>query len=84
MDHEPVAEQLLAHLQDRYGIASVAATKLSIHKTYVFRVDRNDSKLWAARAFPPCPAAQRRRGQRYDLATPGRQHYPAERLAPLT
>jgi len=37
MDHEPVPERLLAHLRDRYGIDSVAATKLSVHKTYVFR-----------------------------------------------
>ena len=40
MHHEPVADRLLAHLRDRYGIAPVAATKLSVHKTYVFRIDR--------------------------------------------
>jgi hypothetical protein len=38
MYHEPVAERLLAHLRDRYGIDPVAATKLSVHKTYVFRI----------------------------------------------
>ena len=53
MYHEPVAERLLAHLQDRYGIDLVAATKLSVHKTYVFRIDRNDGSPWVARAFPP-------------------------------
>ena len=40
MNHEPAAERLLAHLRDRYGIDAVAATKLSVHKTYVFRIDR--------------------------------------------
>ena len=53
MHHEPVAERLLAHLRDRYGIDPVAATKLSVHKTYVFRIDRNDGGPWVARAFPP-------------------------------
>ena len=53
MHHEPVAERLLAHLRDRYGIDPVAATKLSVHKTYVFRIDRNDGSPWVARAFPP-------------------------------
>ena len=53
MHHEPVAERLLAHLRDRYGIDPVAATKLSVHKTYVFRIDRNDGSAWVARAFPP-------------------------------
>ena len=53
MDHEPVADRLLAHLRDRYGIDPVAATKLSVHKTYVFRIDRKDGEPWVARAFPP-------------------------------
>jgi hypothetical protein len=53
MNHEPVAERLLAHLRDRYGIDAVAATKLSVHKTYVFRIDRKDGEPWVARAFPP-------------------------------
>ena len=53
MHHEPVPERLLAHLRDRYGIDPVAATKLSVHKTYVFRIDRNDGDPWVARAFPP-------------------------------
>ena len=53
MHHEPVPERLLAHLRDRYGIDPVAAAKLSVHKTYVFRIDRNDGSPWVARAFPP-------------------------------
>jgi hypothetical protein len=52
MHHEPAPERLLAHLRDRYGIDPVAATKLSVHKTYVFRIDRKDGSPWVARAFP--------------------------------
>jgi len=81
MDHEPAAERLLAHLRDRYGIDPAAATKLSVHKTYVFRVDRNDGEPWVARAFPP---ARPRRGVEGDAAILRfleRQDYPAERLA---
>jgi Ser/Thr protein kinase RdoA (MazF antagonist) len=81
MDHEPDAERLLAHLRDRYGIDAVAATKLSVHKTYVFRIDRNDGSPWVARAFPP---ARPRAGAEGDAAVLGfleRQDYPAERLA---
>ena len=76
LHHEPVPERLLAHLRDRYGIDPVAATRLSVHKTYVFRVDRSDGSPWVARAFPPLPlpprsAACRRRRRRRDLAIPG-------------
>jgi Ser/Thr protein kinase RdoA (MazF antagonist) len=81
MHHEPVPELLLAHLRDRYGIDPVAATKLSVHKTYVFRIDRNDGSPWVARAFPP---ARPRAGAEGDAAILGfleRQDYPAERLA---
>ncbi len=81
MSHEPVAERLLAHLRDRYGIDAVAATKLSVHKTYVFRIDRDDGEPWVARAFPP---ARPRVGVEGDAAILGfleRQDYPAERLA---
>jgi len=52
MHHEPGPERLLAHLRDRYGIDPVAAIKLSVHKTYVFRIDRKDGDPWVARAFP--------------------------------
>ena len=81
MQHEPAAERLLAHLRDHYGINPVAATKLSVHKTYVFRIDRNDGSPWVARAFPP---ARPRAGVEGDAAILGfleRQDYPAERLA---
>jgi Ser/Thr protein kinase RdoA (MazF antagonist) len=81
MHHEPVPGQLLAHLRDRYGIDAIAATKLSVHKTYVFRIDRNDGSPWVARAFPP---ARPRAGVEGDAAILGfleRQNYPAERLA---
>src|SRR6202021_1523582 len=81
MHHEPAAERLLAHLRDRYGIDAVAATKLSAHKTYVFRIDRNDGGPWVARAFPP---ARPRAGVEGDASILGfleRQDYPAERLA---
>ena len=81
MHHEPVPGRLLAHLRDHYGIDPVAATKLSVHKTYVFRIDRNDGGPWVARAFPP---ARPRAGVEGDAAILGfleRQGYPAERLA---
>lgn len=81
MNHEPVAERLLAHLGDRYGIDPVAATRLSVHKTYVFRIDRKYGDPWVARAFPP---ARPRAGVEGDAAILGfleRQDYPAERLA---
>ena len=42
MGHQPVAKELLAHLRNCYRIDAVAATKLSVHKTYVFGIDRND------------------------------------------
>jgi hypothetical protein len=48
MHHEPVPGRLLAHLRDRYGVDPVAATKISVHKTYVFRIDRNDGSPWVA------------------------------------
>jgi Ser/Thr protein kinase RdoA (MazF antagonist) len=81
MDHEPVAERLLAHLRDRYGIDPAAATKLSVHKTYVFRVDRNDGEPWVARAFPPARPYSGVEGDAAILRFLERQDYPAERLA---
>jgi len=81
MNHEPAAERLLVHVRDRYGIDAVAAAKLSVHKTYVFRIDRNDGEPWVARAFPP---GRPRVGVEGDAAILGfleRQGYPAERLA---
>jgi len=81
MDHEPDAEQLLAHLRDRYAIDPVAATKLSVHKTYVFRVDRHDGEPWIARAFPPARPRGGVEGDAAILRFLERQDYPAERLA---
>ena len=81
MHHEPITEQLLAHLRDRYGIDPVAATKLSVHKTYVFRIDRNDGSPWVARAFPPARPRAGVEGDAAILRFLERQDYPAERLA---
>ena len=81
MDHEPAPERLLAHLRDRYGIDPVAATKLSVHKTYVFRIDRKDGEPWVARAFPPARPRAGVEGDAAILRFLERQDYPAERLA---
>jgi Ser/Thr protein kinase RdoA (MazF antagonist) len=81
MHHEPVPERLLAHLRARYGIDAVAATKLSVHKTYVFRIDRNDGDPWVARAFPPARPRAGAEGDAAILEFLERQDYPAERLA---
>lgn len=81
MEHEPDAERLLAHLRDRYGVDAVAATKLSVHKTYVFRVDLNDRAPWVARAFPPARPRAGVEGDAEILRFLERQEYPAERLA---
>jgi Ser/Thr protein kinase RdoA (MazF antagonist) len=81
MHHEPAPERLLAHLRDHYGIDPVAATKLSVHKTYVFRIDRNDGSPWVARAFPPARPRAGVLGDAAILRFLERQGYPAERLA---
>jgi Ser/Thr protein kinase RdoA (MazF antagonist) len=81
MDHEPGAERLSAHLRDRYGIDPIAATKLSVHKTYVFRIDRSDGEPWVARAFPPARPRSGVEGDAAILRFLERQGYPAERLA---
>src|ERR1700744_636485 len=81
MDHEPSAGRLLAHLRDRYGVDAVAATKLSVHKTYVFRIDRNDGSPWVARVFPPARPRAGAEGDAAILRFLERQDYPAERLA---
>jgi Ser/Thr protein kinase RdoA (MazF antagonist) len=81
MHHEPDAQRLLAHLRDRYGIDAVAARRLSVHKTYVFRIDRNDGGPWVARAFPPARPRAGVEGDAAILRFLERQGYPAERLA---
>jgi Ser/Thr protein kinase RdoA (MazF antagonist) len=81
MDHQPVAERLLAHLRNHYGIDAVAATKVSVHKTYVFRIDRNDGAPWIARAFPPARPRTGVEGDAAILRFLEQHDYPAERLA---
>jgi Ser/Thr protein kinase RdoA (MazF antagonist) len=79
--HEPVAGRLLAHLRQHHGIDAVAATRLSVHKTYVFRIDRSDGEPWVARAFPPARPRAGVEGDAAILRFLERQGYPAERLA---
>lgn len=81
MHHEPDAQRLLAHLRDHYDIDAVAATKLSVHKTYVFRIDRKDGEPWVARAFPPARPRAGVEGDAAILRFLERQGYPAEGLA---
>jgi Ser/Thr protein kinase RdoA (MazF antagonist) len=81
MQHEPVPERLLAHLRHRYDVDLVAATKISVHKTYVFRVDRSDGSPWVARVFPPARPRADVEGDAAILRFLERQDYPAERLA---
>jgi Ser/Thr protein kinase RdoA (MazF antagonist) len=81
MNHEPAAERLLVHLRERYGIVPIAATKLSVHKTYVFRIDRKDGGPWVARAFPPARPRAGVEGDAAILRFLERVDYPAERMA---
>jgi Ser/Thr protein kinase RdoA (MazF antagonist) len=81
MEHEPVAERLLVHLADHYGIDPVAAARLSVHKSYVFRIDRSDGEPWVARAFPPARPRAGAEGDAGILRFLEGQGYPAERLA---
>jgi Ser/Thr protein kinase RdoA (MazF antagonist) len=81
MHHEPVAQRLLIHLRDRYGIDAVAATKVSVHQTYVFRIDRSDGAPWIARAFPPARPRTGVDGDAAILRFLERNNFPAERLA---
>jgi Ser/Thr protein kinase RdoA (MazF antagonist) len=81
MHHEPTADRLLGHLRDHYGIDAVAATKLSVHKGYVFRIDRSDGDPWVARAFPTARPRAGAEGDAAILRFLERQDYPAERLA---
>lgn len=81
MHHEPAGDRLLIHLRDRHGIDAVAATKLGVHKTYVFRVDRNDGCPWIARAFPPARPHAGVEGDAAILRFLKRQDHLAERLA---
>jgi Ser/Thr protein kinase RdoA (MazF antagonist) len=79
--HEPDGDRLLVHLRDRYRIDAVAATRLSVHKTYVFRIDRGDGAPWIARAFPPARPFSDVEGDAAILRFLEQHDYPAERLA---
>jgi len=79
--HEPVADRLVVHLRDRYGIDVVAATKTSQHNDHVFRVDRRDGDPWIVRVFPPARPRAGVEGDAAILRFLERQNYPAERLA---
>ena len=81
MVHEPSSEQVLAHIRDYYRIDAVAATRLSLHKTYVFRIDRTEGEPWIARAFPPARPKSGVEGDAAILRFLERHHFPAERLA---
>jgi len=81
MHHEPEAGPLLAHLRDRYRTEPVGASRLSVHKTYVFRVDRSDGDPWVARVFPPARPRAAVEGDAAILRFLERHDYPAERLA---
>src|SRR5262245_2982879 len=81
MFHQPVADRLLAHLRDRYGIDAVTATQVSVHRADVFRIDRADGDPWIARAFPPARPRAGAEGDATILRFLARHDYPAERLA---
>lgn len=81
MFHQPVAERLLAHLRNRYGIDAVTATQVSVHRTDVFRIERTDGEPWIARAFPPARPRAGAEGDAAILRFLARHDYPAERLA---
>ena len=81
MFHQPIAERLLAHLRDHYGIDGIAATKASHHKDSVFRIDRRDGDPWIARVFPPARPRTGAEGDAAILRFLERHDYPAERLA---
>jgi len=81
MIHEPSPEHLLAHIRDHYGVDATAATKISVHKTYVFRIDRAGGDPWVARAFPPARPTSGVEGDAAILRFLEQQDFPAERLA---
>jgi Ser/Thr protein kinase RdoA (MazF antagonist) len=81
MVHQPDGEKLVVHLRDHYGIDATAATQLSVHNTYVFRIDRRDGDPWIARAFPPARPRVGVEGDAEILRFLERQDFPAERLA---
>ena len=81
MHHEPAADRLLTHLREAYGVDAASATQLSVHNTYVFRIDRNDGEPWVARAYPPARPRSGVEGDAAILRFLEEQNFPAERLA---
>jgi Ser/Thr protein kinase RdoA (MazF antagonist) len=81
MHHVPDVERLLEHLRRWHGIDAIRATRLSVHKTYVFRIDRGDGEPWVARAFPPARPRVGVEGDAAILRFLAAHGYPAERLA---
>jgi Ser/Thr protein kinase RdoA (MazF antagonist) len=80
MFHQPTAERLLAHLQNRHGLDAVAAVQVSRHNDHVFRVDRRDGGPWIARVFPPARPRSGAEGDAAIMRFLARQGYPAERV----
>ena len=83
--HEWTTSPLPSGFSPTSGIATTSTpsprNETSVHKTYVFRIDRNDGAPWVARAFPsarPCAGVE---GDAAVLRFLERQEYPAERLA---
>ncbi|MEY2419332.1 MAG: hypothetical protein QOG90_2012 [Actinomycetota bacterium] len=81
MVHQPDGERLAAHLREHYGIDATKATQLSVHNTYVFRIDRRDGDPWIARAFPPARPRGGAEGDAEILRFLERHEFPAERVA---
>ena len=77
----PDGAQVVAHLRDRYGIDAVEATQISVHHSYVFRVDLKQGEPWVARVFPPGRSRTRVEGDAAILRFLEDQGFPAERLA---
>ena len=85
MRHEPVVDRLLDHLRERHGVDAVGATRLSVHNSVVFRIDRRGgdggAEPWVLRTFPPARPREGAEGDAAVLRHLARHDFPAERLA---
>lgn len=81
LSHEPVADRLIAHLGERYGIDVIAVTQISQHNSHVFRIDCSEGDPWVARVYPPARRVSAVDGDAAILRFLERNDYPAERLA---
>ena len=82
MSYEPTSvERLLEHLRAHYDVDAVAATQISVHNTYIFRIDRKTGEPWVARVFPPGRPRTGAEGDAAVLRFLEEQDFPAERLA---